>query len=95
MTATLIADALDTIRILGWALAGWVALFAAVGTILILTTAATGAWALRALWRRTAGPSWRRSHVRARILARRRARRPSGHTDGPTLTARQTSGGQP
>ncbi len=82
--ATLITDAIDTIRILGWTLAGWIALFAAVGTILILTTAATGAWAVRAVWRRTAGPSWRRSRFRARIHARRRARPADGHTDDPT-----------
>lgn len=81
--ATLIADAIDTIVILGWSLLGWVVLFAAVGTILILTTTATGAWAIRALWRRAAGPSWRRSRVRAQILARRRTRRPSGHTGDP------------
>lgn len=81
---TLIADAIDTIVILGWTFAGWLAVFAAVGTILILTTAATGAWAVRAVWRRTAGPSWRRSALRARIHARHRIRPTDGRTDDPT-----------
>ncbi|MBL3669088.1 hypothetical protein JL475_24455 [Streptomyces sp. M2CJ-2] len=73
----MIAEALDTMWTLGWALTAWIAVFAAVGTIVIFATIAAGAWATRALWRATAGPSWRRSRLRARILARTRTRRAS------------------
>lgn len=77
----MIAEALDTAITLGLALLAWIVVFAAVGTIVVLTAIATGAWAVRALWRHTAGPSWRRSAIRARILARRRVRPPQAHTD--------------
>ena len=80
--AELLADAFATIRILGWAFAGWLVVFAAIGTIVVLVVAATGTWVAKALWRRTAGPSWRRSAVRARILARRRVRPPGARSGG-------------
>lgn len=79
--AELLADAFATIRILGWAFAGWLLVFAAIGTIVVLAVAATGTWAVKAVWRRTGGPSWRRSAVRARILARRRARASGARSD--------------
>lgn len=79
--AELLVDAFATIRILGWAFAGWLLVFAAIGTIAVLAVAATGTWAVKAVWRRTAGPSWRRSAVRARILARRRVRPPGARSD--------------
>lgn len=79
--AELLVDAFATIRVLGWAFAGWLVVFAAIGTIVVLAVAATGTWAAKALWRRTAGPSWRRNAVRARILARRRARPPGARSD--------------
>lgn len=81
-TAELLADAIDTLIILGWAAVGWLAIAAAIGTIVVLAVAATGTWAVKALWRRTAGPSWRRSAVRARILARRRVRPPGARSGG-------------
>lgn len=47
----MIAEALDTLITLGWALLGWITVLAAVGTIVILTTAATGVWAIGAVRR--------------------------------------------
>lgn len=44
----MIAEALDTLTTLGWALLGWITVLAAIGTIIILTTAATGVWAIGA-----------------------------------------------
>lgn len=70
----MIAEAIDTAITLAWALAGWVIFLATVAAILTLAAIACGAWGVRALWRRAAGPSWRHGRVRARILARRRVR---------------------
>lgn len=82
-TTELLTDALATIHILGWAFAGWLAIFALVGTIIILTITATGTWAAKALWRGVAGPSWARSALRARIHARHRVRPSESHTGDP------------
>lgn len=81
MTAELLVEAIDTAVTLGWALAAWIAVLAAITTIAILGTGALLAISARALWRRTAGPSWARSRLRARIYARRRLKRPSGRTE--------------
>lgn len=69
--AELLVEALDTLIRIGWALVGWVIFFGAVASILALAAIATGATAIRATWRRTAGPSWARSRTRARLYARR------------------------
>jgi hypothetical protein len=75
-----IGEAIDTALTFGLALAGWVIFLATVASILTLAAIATGAWGVRVLWRRSVGPSWARGRLRARILARARSRRPSGHT---------------
>lgn len=49
--AELLVDAFATIRVLGWAFVGWLVVFAAIGTIVVLAVAATGTWAVKALWR--------------------------------------------
>ena len=61
----MIAEAVDTLITLGWALAGWLIFFATVASILTLAAIATGAWAARGAWRAVTGPSWRRGRVRA------------------------------
>ncbi|MFC5217289.1 hypothetical protein [Streptomyces coerulescens] len=81
----MIAEAIDTALTVGYALAGWVIFFVTVAAILALAAIATGAWGMRALWRRTAGPSWARGRIRARIHAARRRRRarPAWSTSQP------------
>ncbi|MFE9921596.1 hypothetical protein ACFYQA_08435 [Streptomyces sp. NPDC005774] len=76
----MIAEAIDTALILGWAFAAWLLVFAFVGAITLLTLAATGAWATRALWRATVGPSWAHGHIRARTHTRARLRRHNKRT---------------
>lgn len=76
----MIAEAIDTAITIAWALAGWVIFFATVAAILALAAVATGAWGVRALWRRTAGPSWARGRLRARIHAHRRVQAPQART---------------
>lgn len=77
----MIGEAIDTAITLGVALLVWIVVAAAVGTVVLLGAAAGAAWAVKALWRRSAGPSWRRNAFRARILARRRVRPPQARTD--------------
>lgn len=79
----MIAEAIDTIVTLGWVLAAWVVILAAVGTITVLGVVAGGAWAIRALRRRHTRPSWAHSPLRARILARHRVRPSGARTDDP------------
>lgn len=67
----LIAEALDTLITLGWAVLAWIAVLATVGTIILAAAALTGAWAWRAAWRAARAPSWARGRIRARLLARR------------------------
>lgn len=76
----MIADAIDTAHTLAWALWWWIVFLATVAAILALAATACGAWGVRALWRRTAGPSWARGDLRARIYVRRRVRRSTGRT---------------
>ena len=80
----MIGEAIDTAITLGVALLVWIVVAAAVGTVVLLGAAAGVAWAVKALWRRSAGPSWRRNAFRARILARRRVRASESHTDDST-----------
>ncbi|CAM5591063.1 hypothetical protein [Streptomyces purpurascens] len=66
----MIADAIDTVITLGWALLAWVAVLAAVASIVLLAGTAVGAWAVRGLWRNAVRPAWARSRRRARLVAR-------------------------
>lgn len=45
----MIAEAIDTVITLGWALLAWILVLATVGTIIVVTAAATGVWAVGAL----------------------------------------------
>lgn len=76
----MIAEAIDTALTVGYALVGWVIFFATVAAILALAAIATGAWGVRAVWRRAVGPSWKRGRIRARIYVARRRRRTSRPT---------------
>jgi len=62
----LIAEAVDTLITLGWALLAWLAVAAAVASIILLAAIALGWWAIRGLWRAA-----RRPTSRARLAARR------------------------
>jgi hypothetical protein len=46
-----IAEAVDTVITLGWALLVWIVLLAATVTLALWTVVVTVAWACRALWR--------------------------------------------
>ena len=59
----MIAEAIDTALTVGYALAGWVIFFATIAAILALAAIATGAWGVRAVWRRSVGPSWARGRL--------------------------------
>lgn len=80
MTAELLVEAIDTAVTLGWALAAWIAVLAALTTLVLFGALAVVAVSARALWRRTVRPSWACGRVRARILARRRLKRPQSRT---------------
>lgn len=71
----MIAEAIDTAITLGWALLAWVAVLAAVASIILLAGTAAGLWAGQLLWRRVVRPAWARGPVRAWLFARSRARR--------------------
>lgn len=45
------AELVDTVRTVAWALAGWIVFLATVAAILVAAAAATGAWAVRGAWR--------------------------------------------
>ncbi|MEW2420474.1 hypothetical protein AB0911_08010 [Streptomyces nigra] len=76
----MIAEAFDTFRTIALALAGWIIFGATVAATLLLAALATGAYGVRAVWRRTAGPSWQRGPIRARVYAARRTRRSTART---------------
>lgn len=69
----MIADAIDTAVTLGWALLAWIAVLAAVTSLVLLAGTAVGIWATRAVWH-AARPAWTRSRLRARRTARRTRR---------------------
>jgi hypothetical protein len=69
-----IVDVYEAVDRMLWALLAWIAVFAVVGTLLLLSMAAGIAWAWRAARRRPRRPLWARGRLRARILARTRAR---------------------
>ncbi|MFI1371314.1 hypothetical protein ACH4UY_04790 [Streptomyces longwoodensis] len=78
------AEALDTLITLGWWALGWLIVLGVIGSILILSALATGAYTCRLAWRAAARPSWARGRLRARIHAAHRVRRPSGRTEPRT-----------
>lgn len=62
----MIAEAIDTALALGWALLGWLALFSALGSVLLLAVVGAVTYAVRGLWQRVGRPTWDRTrrHVR-------------------------------
>lgn len=79
MNGPLLAEGLDVLFVTCRALAYWIAAAAFVTAVVLVVGLGTGAWAVRGLWRHTAGPSWRRSRLGARLHTarlRRRAARP-------------------
>jgi hypothetical protein len=73
-----IAEAIDTVITLGWALLVWVVLLSLAAALALHAVMAITWWALRALcraaraaWRDTDGPAWARSRIGARRYARR------------------------
>ena len=66
----MIAEAIDTVITLGWALFGWIIVLAVFGTMVIFAGLATSAYAARGLWRAVGRPTWSRSRRRARLIAR-------------------------
>lgn len=79
----MIHDAIDTAITLGWALIAWIAVAAAVGTVVLFTGLALGTWAWRTARKRVSGPLWARGRLRDRILARARHGRPQSRSDDP------------
>lgn len=76
----MIGEAVDTVITLGWALLAWIAVLAAVASVVLLAGTAVGAWAVRGLWRtsRTAGARARRSAPVSRPETLSRATRDTG-----------------
>lgn len=52
----MIAEAVDTAYILAAGLLAWIALFALVGTVVLLSGLACGTWAAKRAWRALGGP---------------------------------------
>ncbi|MGI5196549.1 hypothetical protein ACQEVY_23355 [Streptomyces sp. CA-288835] len=77
----MIHEAIDTAAHIFWALFAWIVVLAALATPVVLGIAAGITWAVKRAWRRVARPSWARGRLRARILARRRLRRPHSPSD--------------
>lgn len=50
-----IAEAIDTGTRIGWAIVAWIAVGAAVLTVVLFTVVLTGAWAMRGAWRAARG----------------------------------------
>lgn len=72
----MIADAVDTLITLGWAVAVWIVLLAIVATAVLYTIAAAllATWrGLRRLIRRAPAPTWARNRLTARRIARTRS----------------------
>jgi hypothetical protein len=78
-----IVEAIDTAYTIGAAILAWIAVLAAAATVVLFTGVLVGAWAWRAARKRLTGPSWAYGRLRARILARRRLRRPQGPSGDP------------
>jgi hypothetical protein len=67
-TAQLFAEAVDTLATLGWALAGWLVFFAAVGSMLVLAAIATGVYGVQSLRRGVAAVLSLAQHSRAPVV---------------------------
>lgn len=61
----MIGEAVDTAITLGWALAAWIAVLAAVGSVVLLAGTAVGMWAVRGAWRALRRPGSRPCGSRA------------------------------
>ena len=68
----LIAEAIDTLITLGRWFVAWLAVLAALASIVLLAGTAAGMWAGRLLWRRAGRPAWARTRTQARRYARSR-----------------------
>ncbi len=79
----MIDEAIDTAITLGWAFLAWLTLVSFTVGLALYAVTVIAWWTIRALWKGMEGPSWRRGRLHARILARTRARRFSGHTEPP------------
>ncbi|MFJ8049849.1 hypothetical protein [Streptomyces luteogriseus] len=67
----MIAEAIDTVITLGWALVAWVVLVSLAASLALHAVIAIVWWIVRALWRGLGRPTWSRSRLRARLYARR------------------------
>ncbi|MFF0143563.1 hypothetical protein ACFYRN_45170 [Streptomyces sp. NPDC005227] len=83
MNGPLLAEAADVLFVTCRALAYWIAAISFVIAVVVLAGLGTGAWAVRGLWRHTAGPAWGRSRLGARLHTARRARAARGRTADP------------
>lgn len=79
----MIAEAIDTVVSIGWAIVAWIFALAFVATTVLFTTMLAVAQGWKAARRALRGPSWARGRLRARIHARKPRKRHSGHTDAP------------
>lgn len=52
----MIVDLYDAIDRMLWAIVAWIAVFAAVGTVVLLSGLALGMWAVKRAWRALSGP---------------------------------------
>jgi hypothetical protein len=77
-----IAEAIDTAVTLGWALAAWIAVIAAVTSIVLLAGTAVGMWAVRGAWRMLRGPVRASKGLRA-VREPHGAQKPSGARTAP------------
>ncbi|MEU3283358.1 hypothetical protein, partial [Streptomyces antibioticus] len=66
----MIGEVVDTGVALGWALAAWIVVLAAAGTVVLLAGAVTGAFAVRGAWRGVVG-AWGWLDARTRTRPRR------------------------
>lgn len=66
----MIAEAIDTLFTLGWALLAWIVLTAIAATLALYSVIAIAWWTIRALWKGLSSPSWARNRLRARRYAR-------------------------
>ncbi|MFF9269121.1 hypothetical protein [Streptomyces rochei] len=53
----MIAEAIDTVLVLGWALVAWVVVLSAAGTVILLGVTAAVAWTCRTVWRSIRRPA--------------------------------------
>jgi hypothetical protein len=85
-----IAEAIDTVITLGWALLVWIALTAAVVTLAGWTVVVTVVWACRALWRGVTGVRALVQHSEAPELLPEPHKPSERHTAAPAPTWTRT-----